>query len=131
VNPTVLSVIALITALGGMTGFVALFTVRPSRTKIMEEARKTGADASKVIADTATLLLEPLKIRVAELQAEVTTLRTEATDLRVSLLRERTAAEQRIRQLEADVASRDAELSILRQQVGHVGGEHGVGTQSK
>jgi uncharacterized protein HemX len=85
--------LAILGALGGGTGVVALILLWPQIRKLRSETRKVDVDAAlavdsaedehltRIIQQQAEYLIEPLKAEVKELRAEVGRLRAEMSTL--------------------------------------------------
>lgn len=109
-NSTIGVVLSIVTALGALSGVVALFYVRPTYRKLDAEAKKIGAEASEIIAQGATILLAPLQQQVVGLQDQVKALELSLAQERRTSQEERLLAQQTITGLRLEILKKDQRL---------------------
>lgn len=71
-NPLATWVLAILGALGGAGGLVALLTVRGQRRKLLSESHSIDADAATKLSAASLELLEPARQEIGRLEKKLT-----------------------------------------------------------
>lgn len=116
-NPTLGVVLAVVAALGGLTGITALVFVVPTYRKMNSEARKAGAEASEVVAKGAVVLLLPLHEEIIALRAQVDELKVTLALERTASQEERAVTQETIGGLRGEIARKDRRIIEFEQHL--------------
>lgn len=113
------------TLVGAGGGVTALFYVRPTRRKMVEEAKKAGAEAANLITNANVQLLEVMQRRVNELEAKLAIAEHQADALHKQLLEERRVSQDVTSDLRRQLVDRDLIIGQLNHKLSSDGRQGG------